>query len=497
MNQFTLRIVDGEVSHPLMRLNKSLNFEFGPAEHIAIIGPNGAGKTLLVATLLGKYPLRKGKLTYDFSPSASTAVYENMQYLEFRDGYGVADSTYYYQQRWNSWDTDDFPTVREFLDLDLEKDSAAMQEIVESFNLRDLFPKKMVFLSSGELRKVQLARTLFKQPRILILDNPLIGLDHNTRILFLELLDKLSQQPDLQIILVIPTGEILPQFITHVLPVDQKIVQKKLPREEYEKIDAAQMILNQKELKKLSSALDFKLNAVSSPSKTSSEIVRLNKVNLGYDGVQLLKQLTWTVRRGEKWKLTGENGTGKSALLSLIYADNPQSYAQDIHLFGRKRGTGESIWEIKSRIGYLSPEMHRSYLKNLPVIEIVASGLHDSLGLYKKTTEAEQAACLFWMRLLQMEHLKERSFLQISSGEQRLALLARAFVKNPELLILDEPFHGLDVYHCQRVKLLIESFCSQPDKTLIMVTHYEEDFPKIMTHALHLEKNNIYLISEL
>lgn len=497
MNQFTLRIVDGEVSHPLLRLKNSLNFEFKADEHLAIVGPNGAGKSLLVATLLGKYPLRKGELTYDFSPSASTAVYKNMQYLEFRDGYGVADSTYYYQQRWNSWDTDDFPTVKEFLGLDLEDKSTSFQEIIESFNLKKLFPKKMVFLSSGELRRVQLARTLFKQPRILILDNPLIGLDRSTRTLFLELLNKLSKQSYLQIILVIPTGETIPSFISHVLPVNQKVVQQKLTLEEYEEGYASEMKLYQQERIELKKEMDSVFNDSPSFSRPSSEIVRLNKVTLGYDGVQLLKDLTWVIHRGEKWKLTGENGTGKSALLSLIYADNPQSYAQDIHLFGRKRGTGESIWEIKSRIGYLSPEMHRSYLKNLPVIEIVASGLHDSLGLYKKTTEAEQASCLFWMRLLQIEHLKEQSFLQISSGEQRLALLARAFVKNPELLLLDEPFHGLDVYHCEQVKQLIANFCRQPDKTLIMVTHNEEDFPKIMTHSLHLEKNNLYLISEL
>ncbi|NLZ73165.1 MAG: ATP-binding cassette domain-containing protein, partial [Bacteroidales bacterium] len=334
-------------------------------------------------------------------------------------------------------------------------------------------------------------------PRILILDNPLIGLDHSTRGLFLELLNGLSKQPHLQIILVIPTGETLPQFITHVLPVNQKRVQKKLTLKEYKEEFSFETTLIQKGRGEVKKEGDFLFNPVPSFLKTNSEIVRLNNVNLGYDGVHLLKDLTWIIHRGEKWKLTGENGTGKSALLSLIYADNPQSYAQDIHLFGRRRGTGESIWEIKSRIGYLSPEMHRSYLKNLPVIEIVASGLHDSLGLYKKTTEAEQASCLFWMRLFQIEHLQERSFLQISSGEQRLALLARAFVKNPELLILDEPFHGLDVYHCQRVKQLIADFCNQPDKTLIMVTHHEEDFPKIMTHSLHLEKNNLYLISEL
>ena len=125
----------------------------------------------------------------------------------------------------------------------------------------------------------------------------------------------------------------------------------------------------------------------------SGEVVKLNKVSIRYDDRTILKELDWTVRRGEKWALSGENGAGKSTLLSLVCADNPQSYACDISLFGRKRGTGESIWEIKKHIGYVSPEMHRAYLKNLPAIEIVASGLHDSIGLYK-TPAGKPDGCL-------------------------------------------------------------------------------------------------------
>ena len=126
--------------------------------------------------------------------------------------------------------------------------------------------------------------------------------------------------------------------------------------------------------------------------------------------------------RGEKWALSGENGAGKSTLLSLVCADNPQSYACDISLFGRKRGTGESIWEIKKHIGYVSPEMHRAYLKNLPAIEIVASGLHDSIGLYKRPQPEQMAICEWWMDIFGIADLKDKPFLQLSSGEQRLAL---------------------------------------------------------------------------
>ena len=172
-------------------------------------------------------------------------------------------------------------------------------------------------------------------------------------------------------------------------------------------------------------------------------------------------------------------------------ADNPQSYACDITLFGRRRGSGESIWEIKKHIGYVSPEMHRAYLKNLPALSIVASGLHDSVGLYRRMRPEDEAQCLWWMDIFGIAGLKDRSFLQLSSGEQRLVLLARAFVKDPELLILDEPLHGLDPTNRRMVKDIIEAFCRRPDKTLVMVTHYEEELPAVIDHRLYLKKHEV------
>ena len=222
---------------------------------------------------------------------------------------------------------------------------------------------------------------------------------------------------------------------------------------------------------------------------TADEVVKLNGVSIRYDDRTILKELDWTVMRGEKWALSGENGAGKSTLLSLVCADNPQSYACDISLFGRKRGTGESIWEIKKHIGYVSPEMHRAYLKNLPAIEIVASGLHDSIGLYKRPHAEQMSVCEWWMDIFGIAALKDKPFLQLSCGEQRLALLARAFVKDPELLILDEPLHGLDTYNRRRVKKIIEAFCHRRDKTMIMVTHYENELPQTITNRLFLKRN--------
>ena len=145
-----------------------------------------------------------------------------------------------------------------------------------------------------------------------------------------------------------------------------------------------------------------------------------------------------------------------------------------------------SLKEIKSRIGYVSPELHRSYQRNLPALHIVASGLKDTVGLYVHVNETERKQCLEWMKRFGIEGLADRSFMQLSSGEQRMVLVARAFVKNPDLLILDEPMHGLDMQRQQLVKDIIEEYCQDSSKTLIMVTHYEEELPLCIDHAMRL-----------
>lgn len=473
-----IRMQGGMARNAAVRLQAPIDFELKEGEHVAVVGGNGSGKTLLVETLLGKYPLGEGTLEYDFGGDAPRSVYANVRHVAFRDSYGPADATYYYQQRWNACEMDEVPCVRDVLDM------AGMQgnRVPDVLDIRPMANKKLVMLSSGELRRLQLAKALLPHPRVLVIDNPFIGLDAFARRSLGELLDVLARSGEIQMILVLSQLSDVPSFVTHVVPVSQGVCGKKVLRENFvrERKECPSFILPESKRMKVSA---LPCGEVQPPGE---EVVRMEDVTIRYGGRTILDGLNWTVRRGEKWALRGRNGSGKSTLLSLVCADNPQSYACRITLFGQRRGTGESIWDIKRRIGYVSPEMHRGYRKNIPMADVVASGWFDTIGLHRRFTAEQREACGFWMDVFGILPLRERSFLQLSDGEQRLALLARAFVKDPELLVLDEPLHGLDAANCALVKEVIEAFAARPGKTLIMVTHYDRELPSSINHVLEL-----------
>ena len=476
---FVLKISDGVACTPKYRLDSPINICLEPGQQTAIVGPNGAGKTLLVNTLLRQYPLMNNR-EVEYGSGISGADIRN---ITFRDSYGSADATYFYQQRWNMTEMGESAIVRDAFPA--IKDPVWKERLYTLFRLPSIWDKQLVTLSSGEMRKYQLARALAVRPKMVIIDSPFIGLDVQTRDMLCQLLENLISEWKIQIVLVVARREDIPPFITHIIEVKERCCTGVIPVKEYlsQPLDPLPQHLLPQETVEL-------MHNLPENGMQSDEIVRCNQVSLQYENRRILGPLDWTIRKGEHWALLGPNGSGKSALLSMVYADNPQSYACDIALFGRPRGTGESIWEIKKHIGYVSPEMHRSYCRRYPAIDIVASGLHDTIGLYKKFTADERDRCRVWMNIFGITELEDRDFLELSSGEQRMILLARAFVKNPSLLILDEPLHGLDRKRRALVMEIIKAFCANPQKTLIIVTHYPEELPHTIDHTLTLTRNS-------
>ncbi len=492
MARTVIKLNGGVARMPAWRLKAPVDFALVEGEHIAVVGDNGSGKSKLIDMIIGRHPVYPDQASYDFGTTARRLVAENIKYITFRDSFGSYDSAYYLQQRWNQQEIDETtPTVGRLLDeaysysgADSGEHRALRRRLYELFDIAPLLDKYIILLSSGEMRKFQITKMLLSDPRIIIMDNPFIGLDSDTRGQLADLLSSLSREHGLQIILVLTKFSDIPDFITHVWEMkDEKLLEKREHRAGNGGVAPGSDGIDETVRRAI-------LSLPPSGTDYHSRIVAdLHNVDIRYGARTILKELNWTILNGEHWALSGKNGAGKSTLLSLICADNPQSYARDITLFDRRRGTGETIWEIKRHIGYVSPEMHRAYQKDLPAIKIVASGLNDSVGLYVKPKDEDYRRCRFWLRVFGIDRLAERTFLSLSSGEQRLALLARAFVKDPELLILDEPLHGLDETNGAMVKAVIDTFCRRENKTLIMVSHYEAEYPSCIDRRLTLVKH--------
>lgn len=482
--QTLIEIRDAVPRFEHLRFSEPVDWALSDKQHWAIVGPNGAGKTLFLDILLGKHALKSGKVSYNNFGDGSLSLSSLVKSVSFRDIYSIIDTqNSYYQQRWNKGDEQDVPLVK---DLIKDADPLWFDMLVEWFGISDLIEKKVNMLSSGELRKFLIVRSLTAKPRVLILDNPFIGLDAPSRVILNDLLIRLSELDGLQIVLVLSSPQDIPEVVTHILPVKDKTLLPTRSRTHFleDGLFIDSLFSSGGEYEDLSLLND---GSVPAPLPFDNAAV-LKNIHIKYDDRTILKDLDWTIRSGDKWALLGANGSGKSTLLSLICGDNPQAYANDITLFDRKRGTGESIWDIKKRIGYISPEMHLYYLKNIRCLDVVGSGFFDTIGLYRKCNAGQERAAMQWMRLFRIGHLQDISFLNVSSGEQRLILLARVFVKNPDLLILDEPLHGLDAANKGRVKRIIEEFCKE-SKSLIYVTHYEDEIPSVVDKRLVLVKN--------
>lgn len=491
---YLAEIVNAVPRLPELAFTEPVNWTIQAGEQWAVIGPNGAGKSLLIDLLQRKFALKTGAVNF----ASNGRVSDFVRCITFKDIYSLADcQNTYYQQRWHATENDEVPRAAELLGVaneELPNKSSFLNpnsSLIDLFAIRELLSKKVIYLSSGELRKFLIVRTLLKHPRLLILDNPFIGLDASSRELLVEMLQRMTQVHGVQVILLLSNPQDIPAMVNRVLPVVNRTLLPAMSREAFLADNA--LVHHLFPTEGLAEAQPVEVPALPvDPEKqpaTHTVTLRMEKVKVRYGSRTILQDIDWEIKNGEKWALFGPNGSGKSTLLSLVYADNPQSYANTLYLFDKKRGTGESIWEIKKRIGYVSPEMHLYYRQNVSTLKIVGSGFFDSIGLYQQCSEEQEQLALAWMRLFGIDHLRDRMFQTLSSGEQRLVLLARAFVKDPDLIILDEPLHGLDVSHKKQAAAIIERFCERPGKTLIYVTHYPHELPTCVDKQFELVKH--------
>ena len=451
---------------------EGISWTMREGESWAIVGPVGSGKTALTDLLFGRLRVVSGsvdwplvdRLRTDGRPIAWPS--EIIARVAFKEesplfSYGK----HYYQQRFNFIEPQDDLTLDEFLHAGTRAGEVELQKMTVRLGLSALRSLSFIKLSNGQTRRARIARALLAHPELLILDEPFVGLDVAGRLEVDAILRQLVAD-GVRLILVssphsIPTG------ISHVLELNDRRISYCGPRSTYV----------------LPAPPDAAPPRDAIPG--TEPIVELRHVNVTYGGTPILRDVSWTVNAGERWAILGPNGSGKTTLLSLICGDHPQAYGNDVAVFGRRRGSGESIWDVKRRIGLVSPEVHLYFTEPLTAERTAATGFFDTLVPRPTTAEQDARVHLFfdYFGIVELAH---RPFARLSSGQQRIVLLVRSLVKDPPLLILDEPFQMLDAPAIERARRWIDERIG-PDQTVLFVTHNETELPSSVTRRLRLK----------
>ncbi len=465
-------------------------------EHWAVLGPNGSGKSLFAEALLGSLPLISGSLRFHFKGPAGGDARDAIGHVSF-ERRKLQTPGVIWQSRWSSLEEDAALRVRDFLAYERVLDVSPYEVTTRhaagrrAFHLRqaraiellDLGPfldRSVMSLSNGESQRLQLARALCHPLKLLILDEPFAGLDRAARRQFRRLLEALARG-SASLLLLTTRPEDLPAAITQVAWVEEcRLVRtakhrRKLPPPPRRPSPAAPAGIPPQPGKKRN-------------CPAARPVVELRDVSVSYGPAPVLRHVNWTIYPGEGWALLGPNGSGKTTLLSLISGDHPQAYANEVQIFGRSRGEGGSIWETKRRIGMLSPELHLHFPDQLNPLQAVLTGPNDSLVPVELPSRGQLARARQWLRAFHFDPACEAPLATLSPGAQRLVLLARALMKNPELLILDEPCQGLDAGHRAIFIGAVDQLLRAHRAAVIYVTHRRDEIPPSITQVLRLRQ---------
>ena len=451
----------------------NLDWQFHAGEQWACLGPNGAGKTTLASILSGQLRWRSGAVEFGRGiRSTGYVCFEQQKAMCGRD-----------RQRDDSdfrGDAQDPGTTVERAILGQQAPGPQFEYWIGRLGIRHLLRRGIRFISTGEMRKILLLRAIISQPQLLILDNPLDGLDLASQQEMAVILEELLQS-ELRLLLLCRQLEDLPAGVSHLLVLEDG---RKIRAGEREAVlgDArVQALMNPPplELGELPAAAERPWRLV-----RGQPLLELQGVKVNYGAIEVFRNLDWVLRPGQHCHISGPNGCGKTTLLSLINGDNHKAYGQNITLFGQRRGTGESVWEIKQKYGLVDTRLQLAHVRGMRVIEVVVSGFFDTIGLYDDWGDQQRQTAGRWLRALGLGEREQQEFDALSFGMQRMVLLARAMVKSPIILILDEPCLGLDSYHRRAVLEAIDHIAEHSDTHILYVSHCAGEVPACINQRL-------------
>lgn len=487
---------------------KNTSWQIDKGQNWAIIGPNGAGKTTLAKALFGGVPVVKGQVRHRFSTDELRPIYDAIGYVAPEQQRGImAKEKLLLDSRDYSGNIDEVTTVADIIlgrayrpDIENSGDRHCLDKVAHRLEIESILDSSILSISSGEMTKTLIARALLKEPRLLILDEPYDGLDHESRSSLKQMLERLIAD-QIQLVLITHRLDEIMSNLSHVLMLKNgsvfasgkhtEVLRPDILKELYALGTSSwvqPMYLPDSYSKGTTSSSKHHIN---NRENTDSILIQMKDTTVRYKGSTILDRINWMVKHRQNWMISGPNGAGKTTLLKLILGENLQAYANDITLFGRQKGSGESIWEIKKNIGFISSDLLSRYHMHVSVFDVVCSGFFDSIGLYRLCTDEQRDIARSWIETLGITALADEKFGQISHGQCQLVLIARIMVKSPLLLLLDEPCDGLDIANREKLLQLLNIIGDRSNTNLIYVTHHpSETFPSI-THMMHLDGGKI------
>ena len=457
---------------------RGINWSLQAGQQWACLGPNGAGKTSLARVLSGEASHYSG----DIQRSARLAD-AGVAYVCFEQARALCDRDRKLDDSEFRADASDPGTTVQAVILNGRAADERFDHWVARLGIGHILQRGLRYISTGEMRKTLLIRAILGDPALLILDSPLDGLDLASQGEMRRVIDELLHSR-ISLLMLCRQFDDIPAGISHVLVLDDGRLMASASRAEIESNPEVQALMNPPVAElgtlPLPAPRPYELPA-------SGPLLQLRNVSVRYGELEVLRDVNWVLNRDQHCCVSGPNGCGKTTLLSLITGDNHKAYGQDITLFGLRRGSGESVWDIKQKYGQLDTQLHLNYKRGMRVVEVVVSGFFDTIGLYDDWGDAQRDTADQWLSALGLAQFSRESFDALSFGLQRMVLLARAMVKSPIILLLDEPTLGLDGHHRKLMLRAIDHIAVNSDTRIIFVSHSAGETPACINQHLRFE----------